>query len=79
MAPSGQGQDNHGHPPIVPPYQPATVIAGQVYAFSCPCVEGEQMLGGPYTLMRTISQRPDGAWKYVITKAGVTATADPLQ
>jgi len=74
----GIAQDNHGHPPIVPPYAPGnTFTASQEYFYTCPCVTGEvQLQTQPIT--RTISQRPDGNWKYTITKSGVTAGIDPL-
>jgi hypothetical protein len=73
----GVAHDFHSNKPLVSPYRQASFTANQNYYYECPCVTGQQIMVS-YTITRSIVQRPDGKWKYIITKNGHAATADPL-
>src|SRR4030095_10236629 len=48
----------------------AQVWATQIWRYKCQCAGGDyHQLGGPYAIIRTVSQNPNGTWKYVITKS----------
>lgn len=77
----GVAQDNHSTPgTFVKPYQAASVVASQVYRYSCPCHNSGafETLLGPHNITRTVSQNTNGSWKFTITKTGSSATINPL-
>lgn len=74
-------QDNHSTDgPFVQPYTSATVTATQTERYRCTCKENNAWIqfAGPWTIVRTVTQRGDGKWKFTITKDGNSATIDPL-
>ncbi|HEU4390163.1 MAG TPA: hypothetical protein VFV34_20345 [Blastocatellia bacterium] len=81
VASSGALEDNHLPPPsFVKPYTASTVTATQSYWYKCPCKNNGQevtLLQG-VTIVRTVSQRTDGKWKYEVKKLGVKGKIDPL-
>ncbi|HLX06394.1 MAG TPA: carboxypeptidase regulatory-like domain-containing protein [Thermoanaerobaculia bacterium] len=72
----GALSDRHVHKPIVAPYVTNNFVVHQIFTYTCPCAQGALFLSDP--IVRTISQRPDGKWKYVIVHGNVCASADPL-
>jgi len=77
----GKTTDIHKTPgTFAQPYEEAMVWARQVYWYTCPCVEGgeRQHLDGPYDIIRSVERRPDGKYRFTITKDGASATIDPL-
>jgi hypothetical protein len=61
----------------LPSLQPGgSFTATQTYYYNCPC-SGDQTFA-TYTITRSVVQKPDGTWKYVVTKDGSSAMADPL-
>ena len=57
----------------------ATFTATQYYRYSCTCNNSSNVnLAGPISITRSVSQNPNGTWKYTITKSGVSASINPL-
>jgi hypothetical protein len=80
-ATAGSGTDNHSTPGAFrTPYSAVTFTATQVYRYSCPCVNSGNWvtIAGPFSIMRSVSQNPDGSWKFTITKNQGSATINPL-
>jgi hypothetical protein len=75
--------DGHNPPGAgtwVTPYTTSTGTIAQYYEFSCPCFNSgaKTVVDGPYTITRTVTQNPNSTWKYTVTKAGASATVNPL-
>jgi Domain of unknown function (DUF4157) len=72
-------QDNHS-PGVVQPYKVSTEKAVQYYRYRCPCKNGGNPVNlmGPINIIRKVEKRPDGKFKYTITKSGKSASIDPL-
>jgi hypothetical protein len=72
--------DDHDPGTIVPPYNPASVVAQQRYIYICPCANGGNpvVLAGVWPITRSISRKSDGKYKYTIVKTDGTASIDPL-
>ena len=75
----GALQDNHS-PGAVKPYRNYTERATQYYRYHCPCSHrGNPVnLMGPISITRRIIRKPDGNFRYKITKLGKSAAIDPL-
>ncbi len=72
-------QDNHTYGSFASSYAYDTFTATQYYQYSCTCDGSSNVnLQGPIYITRTVSQNGDLTWKYVITKAGYTASINPL-
>jgi hypothetical protein len=78
---AGSFPDLHSAPgPFVTPYTAATVNGAQSYTYRCPCANGgNRVTMASYTIVRTVSQNPNGSWKYTITKNSQSNTIDPIQ
>jgi hypothetical protein len=65
---------------FVKPYSSITVTGYQFYTYTCPCQNGGQpvTISGPNPITRSIIQNPDGTFRFVVTKDGVSATINPL-
>lgn len=77
----GALQDNHATAGnFVKPYVAASVTASQIYRYSCPCHNAGafETLLGPHDIVRSVSQKSNGKWKFTITKTGSSAKIDPL-
>ncbi len=76
---AGRGQDNHS-PGAVKPYKNSTEKVTQYYRYRCPCANSGNPVNlmGPIQLVRQISKKLDGNYKYKITKSGLSAEIDPL-
>jgi hypothetical protein len=74
---NGSMQDNHGHSLLRKPYKNATLTATQYYRYR---VSGGTPVNlmGPIAIVREVSSKPDGKYKYRITKSGISAEIDPL-
>jgi hypothetical protein len=72
--------DTHSTKPFVKPYRNARFTATQHYRYRTSCANGGNPVNlmGPIPITRTVSQKPDGTYKYEITKSGQTAKKDPL-
>jgi hypothetical protein len=79
-ASTGFVYDDHSTMPIQAPYMSASFTAQQRYIYTCPCANGGQpvVLQGIHSIVRTISQNPNGTYKYEITKTGSSAGINPL-
>jgi hypothetical protein len=79
-ATDGQAQDNHSHSAFVKPYVTVSYTATQNYRYQCPCANNGNpvVISGPISIVRVVSKKPDGNFKYTITKSGISATLDPL-
>jgi hypothetical protein len=77
----GALQDNHATPgTFVKPYSARSVTSSQIYRYSCPCHNAGafETLLGPHDIVRSVSQKTNGRWKFTITKTGSSAKIDPL-
>lgn len=65
---------------FVKPYRAASFTGTQYYRYSCPCSNGGawRNVMGPLSIVRSVSQNPNGTWKYTVTKSGASATINPL-
>jgi len=72
-------EDDH-FPALTKPYKVSTQRATQFYRYRCHCAkDGNPInLRGPISIVRQVSRRPDGKFKYTIKKSGKTAEIDPL-
>jgi hypothetical protein len=78
---TGEATDDHYTPGTFrKPYFAKSMTATQVYRYWCPCVNGGAWttIMGPLYITRSVSQNPDGTWKFTITKAQGSATINPL-
>jgi hypothetical protein len=83
---NGQSVDNHFLPPGPwrTPYFVKSFTANQVYRFHCPCYQNDNWIyvfgseSNPVQIVRSVQQRTDGRYKFLITKTGSSATIDPL-
>lgn len=82
-APGSDGAmgDDHSPGTIVKPHAEASFTATQHYRYRCPCKNGNSpvVLMGPIAITREVKRRPDGKFKYIITKSGKSASIDPLR
>ncbi len=77
----GALEDNHSTPgTFVKPYSAASVTSSQIYRYSCPCHNAGafETLLGPHDIVRSVTQKTNGKWKFTITKTGSSAKIDPL-
>jgi hypothetical protein len=75
------GVDDHSTPgSFVKPYSAKTIIATQVYQYTCSGANGGNpvKLKGPLQIKRSVSQNTNGSWKFTITKSGASASINPL-
>lgn len=74
---NGAMQDNHGNSLLRKPYKNATLTATQYYRYR---VSGGTPVNlmGPIAIVREVIRKPDGNYKYRITKSGISAQIDPL-
>jgi hypothetical protein len=72
--------DDHDTGPILQPYNQASFVAQQRYIYICPCANDGNpvVMAGIWPIIRSISERNDGKFKYTITKTDGTASIDPL-
>jgi len=66
---------------FVTPYSASSYTAVQHWRYSCPCKNGGAWVNvmGPLNIVRSISQNPNGSWKYTVTKpTGGQASINPL-
>lgn len=72
--------DTHESRAFRTPYRAASFTANQIYRYKTPCANGGNWvtIKGPLDIVRSISQKTDGRWKYTITKDGNTISIDPL-
>lgn len=77
---AGEFTDTHESKSFRTPYQAASFTATQVYRYRTPCANNGDWvtLKGPLDIVRSVSQKPDGQWKYTITKDGNSLSIDPL-
>jgi hypothetical protein len=73
------GQDNHrtGNMRFVKPYSARTYTATQYYRYRCSRGSPVNLMG-PISIVRAVSRKRDGNYKFMITKSGVSAEIDPL-
>ncbi|MGH9914027.1 MAG: hypothetical protein ACRD63_01920 [Pyrinomonadaceae bacterium] len=76
----GSFHDTHDANEFLKPYRAASFTAKQIYRYQTSCANGGNpvTLRGPMDIVRSVSQKPDGQWKYQITKDGNTISIDPL-
>ena len=76
----GTAEDNHSTKPFVKPYQAASFTAVQRYRYTCACANGGNplVIVGPLNIVRSVTQKTDGNFRFTVTKSGSTATVDPL-
>jgi hypothetical protein len=75
----GTAEDNHSPPAFAAMYAAANVVASQTYRYRCANVNGNAPVDiVNYDIVRSVTQNPNGSWKYEITKNGASATIDPL-
>lgn len=82
-ASSGALGDVHFVPPgnFVKPYVASSYTGSQIYRYKCPCAYGGTWVKilGPLQINRSVSQNPNGTWKYTVTKPiGGQAGINPL-
>jgi YD repeat-containing protein len=79
-ATTGAGVDNHSMFGVSSPYSAASFTATQYYRYRCTCANGGNYVNmvGPLSIVRQVSQNPNGSWKYNITKPFGSATKNPL-
>jgi hypothetical protein len=72
--------DNHLPGNMPPPYAVASFTATQKYRYSCTCRNNGSPVDifGPLSIVRAVAQRPDGKYKYTVTKSGQSASIDAL-
>jgi len=72
-------QDNHS-PGLKKPFKDAVLNATQFYRVHCPCHDSDKPtnLMGPIPITREVKKKPDGKFKYTITKSGLSNEIDPL-
>jgi hypothetical protein len=73
---NGAMQDNHS-PGVHTPYKASTERATQYYRYRVSRGSPVNLLG-PIAIVREVSSKPDGKYKYRITKSGISAEIDPL-
>jgi len=78
-ATDGVAQDNHSTLGFLKPYTAASFTASQDYRYTCTDVNGgNPVLIESHAIVRSVSQNPNGSWKYVITKSGASNSINPL-
>ena len=74
---NGSMQDNHGNSLLRKPYKNATLTATQYYRYRISGGTPVNLMG-PIAIVREVSLKADGKYKYRITKSGISAEIDPL-
>lgn len=77
----GTAYDNHiTAGSFVTPYNSRSVVASQVYRFSCPCYSSGDWItiAGPHDITRSVISNGGGSWRFEVTKTGESATINPL-
>ena len=76
----GKAVDNHSTFGFKKPYERASFTAKQVYRYTTPCKNGGKplALSPNISIVRAVTKKPDGNFKYRITKSGSAAEVDPL-
>jgi hypothetical protein len=72
----GGFQDNHS-PGTVKPYKNSTERATQYYRYRRSGGSAVNLMG-PISIIRRVTRKPDGNYRYRITKSGLSADIDPL-
>lgn len=72
--------DTHSSEGFKKPYKEAKFTATQYYRYQCPCTNSGKPVNlmGPISIVREVRKKPDGNYKYTITKSGKSAKIDPL-
>jgi hypothetical protein len=72
----GRAQDNHS-PGLCGARKVSTERATQYYRYRCGGGSPVNLMG-PVSIVREVIRKPDGSYKYRITKSGIPAEIDPL-
>jgi hypothetical protein len=82
-ATKGSFTDDHFLTPsttFVKPYSASSFTATQYYRYKCACANGGNYVNmvGPLSIVRSVTQNPNGSWKFTVTKSNCSAKIDPL-